>query len=436
MARKKKKNESEEIATTPIMDEDQFDVRSEVERHSDNPDSHKEQLQRNATIVTDYGKRDGKKRKLSTFIFVLANILAIALTVILELSKNGSLPPLGDTLQVWGANIEYIIYALLMMIGFFVLDSLKFMFMIRNTTKKWRPILSLKTSILGKYYDNITPLAAGGQPFQMYYLSKEGVPGGVAGAMPVVNFFFSQLSFVVIGILLFTFNMGALQPGAVVIAYVGALISITVPMMVILFSLFPKTTWKITKKLLKLLNRMRIIKDLPKAKKKVRNIIFEYARSLGLLTKSKLMVLSNVVLSLGMQIAYCSVAYFVLRAFGDTTSKWIDVLTMCFAVYAAVSYIPTPGASGAAEISFGLIFAGMAANTVFWGTLLWRGISYYLTLVFGIAVLLCNSFMAKKHKNTLAPLSAELPAPEGEQIASTEAPLEEAPPVQDDVTGE
>ena len=409
--REVKNIETEEVVTpTTMVDDDHFDVLSEVERGDTNSELHEEQLNRNKDIVIDYGKKGGKKRKLSTLIFVLANVLAIALTVILELSKNGTIPPLGDTLQIWGANIQYIIYALLIMIAFFAFDALKLMFMIRNTTKKWRPILSLKTSILGKYYDNITPLAAGGQPFQMYYLAKEGVPSGVAGAMPVVNFFFSQLSFVIIGVLLFTFNMDALAPGAVVLAYVGALISITVPLAVILFSLFPKTTWKITKKLLKLLNRMHIIKDLPKAKKKVRAIIFDYARSLGLLTKSKLMVIMNIVLSLCMQIAYCSVAFFVLRAFGDTTSNYIDVLTMCFAVYAAISYIPTPGASGAAEISFGLIFVGMATHTVFWGTLLWRGISYYLTLVFGIAVILRNSFKSKKSKTlngdtvALAPL--------------------------------
>ena len=104
---------------------------------------------------------------------------------------------------------------------------------------------------------------------------------------------------------------------------------------------------------------------------------------------------------------------------------------MCFAVYAAVSYIPTPGASGAAEISFGLIFAGMAANTVFWGTLLWRGISYYLTLVFGIAVLLRNSFMAKKNKGTLAPLSSEIPVDSGEQEVADMTAQDVQPEAQD-----
>lgn len=433
MAKKDKKlNTDEQVpdtVITPTHDEgEDFDIRTEMARHANNedPTAHEEYLKKSEATVKDFSNRSGKKRKLSSIIFILANVLAIALTVLMELSKEGGIPDLGGILPIWGENIRYIIFALLCMIGFFVLDALKFFLMIRRTTKQWRPLLSIKVSVLGKYYDNITPLAAGGQPFQVYYLNKEGVPGGVAGAMPVVNFFFSQLAFVIIGVLLFTFNAGALDTGAVIIAYIGAIISITVPIMVIFFSIFPKTMWKILKKILNLLHRMRIIKDLPKTKKKVRTIIFDYARSLGLLTKSKLLILTNSVLSLLMQIAYCSVAFFVLRAFGDTTSRWIDVLTMCFAVYASISYIPTPGASGAAEVSFGIIFAGLAAGVTaqFWGTLLWRGISYYLTLLFGLAVILINSFSSKKRAQNLALQTNGVELAPIEASESTDAPTD------------
>lgn len=426
MAKKGRKlNTDEQLnVVAPSLDEsEEFDIRKEMERHNncDDPTIHEEYLKKNEAAVKEFSNRRGKKRKLSSIIFILANVLAIALTILMELSKEGGIPDLAGILPIWGENIRYIVFALLCMIGFYVLDSLKFFFMIRRTTKQWRLLLSVKVSVLGKYYDNITPLAAGGQPFQVYYLNKEGIPAGVAGAMPVVNFFFSQLAFVIIAVLLFSFNSSALMPGAAILAYIGAIISITVPLAVILFSIFPKTTWKLLKKVLNLLNRLRIIKDLPKAKKKVRSIIFDYARSLGLLTKSKLLILSNCVLSLLMQIVYCSVAFFVLRAFGDTTSKWLDVLTMCFAVYATISYVPTPGASGAAEISFGIIFAGLAAGVTaqFWGTLLWRGISYYLTLIFGLVVILINSFSSKKRTQrlTLQTNSAELAPIEASESA-------------------
>lgn len=419
---------SDTVETFSPDESEEFDVRKEMKRHanSDDPTVHDEYIKKSEATVKEFSNRSGKKRKLSSIIFILANVLAIALTIIMELSKEGGIPDLGGILPVWGENIRYIIYGILAMVAYFVLDSLKFFFMIRRTTKQWRPLLSVKVSILGKYYDNITPLAAGGQPFQVYYLNKEGVSGGVAGAMPVVNFFFSQLSFVIIGVLLFTFNSSALAPGAVVLAYIGAVISITVPIAVVLFSIFPKTTWKILKKILNLLHRIKIIKDLPKTKKKVRTVIFDYARSLGLIAKSKLLILSNSVLSLLMQICYCSVAYFVLRAFGDTTSRWIDVLTMCFAVYATISYIPTPGASGAAEVSFGIIFAGLAAGVTaqFWGTLLWRGISYYLTLLFGLVVILANSFSSKKKAQRLALLNNGVEFAPMETAESNDATIE------------
>ena len=41
---------------------------------------------------------------------------------------------------------------------------------------------ALEVAILGKYYDNITPLGAGGQPFQILYLKKRGMTPGTAAA--------------------------------------------------------------------------------------------------------------------------------------------------------------------------------------------------------------------------------------------------------------
>ena len=400
MAKKDEKlNNAQLESTIPSHDREDIDFRHAMEHHANNFDSN-EHLKKNEEKLNDF-KRGSKKHTISTIIFIVANVLAIAITIIMEYSRTGTIPPLGNILAMWGANFHYIVFAFLAIIVYYVFDSLKFLFMIRRTTKKWRPILSVKVSILGKYYDNITPLASGGQPFQIYYLNKEGVPGGPAGAMPVVNFFFSQLAFFLIGIILFLTNTQALLAsgaGTLVTASIGALIAFAMPLTIIVFSIFPKFAWKITKWVLKLLHRMRIIKDLPKTKRKVRTVIFDYARSLGLLNKSKLMILLNFILSSGMQIAFCSIPFFVLRACGHTTTSWIDILTMCFAVYAAVSYIPTPGNSGAAEISFGLIFAVLSSEFLFWGTLLWRGLSYYITLLFGIAILLINSARAKKKR--------------------------------------
>ena len=59
---------------------------------------------------------------------------------------------------------------------------------------------------------------------------------------------------------------------------------------------------------------------------------------------------------------------------------------MCLITYSAISFIPTPGSSGAAEASFYLVFSILSGGFLFMGMLLWRFVSFYSIMLIGIVV--------------------------------------------------
>lgn len=58
----------------------------------------------------------------------------------------------------------------------YLIDSLRLKIMLRNLQMSLPFGDRLANSILGYFYTNITPFAAGGQPFQIYHLRKIGIP--------------------------------------------------------------------------------------------------------------------------------------------------------------------------------------------------------------------------------------------------------------------
>ena len=374
--------------TESHIDEHEF-VSSKVE------DSHKQ--------VAEHTQKGSAKRKWIVAIFVLANVLAIGLTVLLEFFREGEKYPLSTVLDTWAQNYWYVILAFICTLVYLSLDGLKYAFMLKRITGRAQLPLSLKIAIIGRYYDNITPLAIGGQPFQVYYLHKANVPAGAATAMPIASFFFTQLSQVILFLFVLIFNIGVItDPAMIWTSCIGSFFCIFVPFMIVFFSIMPKTAWKITNACLKLLNKMRILKDLTKVRKKVRSFVFEYARSLQIIAKTRFAVPVVFLLSMIMIISTNAIPYFVLKACGQHI-ELIDVVSMCLVVNCAISFIPTPGNSGAAEGAFFIVFASLSGGFLAWGTMLWRVASYYTIILAGIIVILASSIRAKRR----AKLNAE-----------------------------
>ena len=108
-------------------------------------------------------------------------------------------------------------------------------------------------------------------------------------------------------------------------------------------------------------------------------------------------------------ISLCSIAYFSLKFFGyDTTSvygllEWAQILVLSLILYAAISFIPTPGNSGAADLSFFLLFeTGLFAGLAFPAMVVWRGLSFYSFIIIGFIFAMLKKKFDNKTQATVS----------------------------------
>ena len=125
--------------------------------------------------------------------------------LMLSLIDDSGAVPLSRLFEEDSVKVSWLLFVFLMLAIVVLFDTFKYIYLIWVTTKKFRPFTSFKVGIVGRYYDSITPLATGGQPFQMYYLAKRDVPVGVASAIPLLRFFIGQIANMFVALAFFTF---------------------------------------------------------------------------------------------------------------------------------------------------------------------------------------------------------------------------------------
>ena len=260
----------------------------------------------------------------------------------------------------------------------------------------------METAVIGHYYNYVTPLAVGGQPFEIYHLAKHGVSGGVAASLPIATFSLNQFAFVILGIFaLVAYNVNLFGTSETllnvfpttftVLAIIGLVCCILMPSLVLIFSMLPKIGTKMVTAVIKLGGKLRIVRNPEATTEKTIKNVQHNALCLKRLASAPLVFTLSVLISFGEQLSLCSIAYFTLRFFGfDIVNvngfvEWLQIVQLCLILYAAISFIPTPGNSGAADLSFYVLFsAGVTyAGGGFSAMIVWRLLSFYSFIIIG-----------------------------------------------------
>ena len=346
-------------------------------------------------------KKKTKNKKIFNLLFFLFNIILVVAVFYNFAKEQGGVQPL-STLFANKPKWRFLWVAVGLYAIAVIFNTLKFSFLIHSKTGKFRLWFSFKLATIGRYYDHITPLGSGGQPFEIYYLKKNGYGGDIATAIPLAKYMVWQIAFMIIC----TFILIAYGPNYSTspIVLICAWIGLALIMLLFLFVLFMSITKKFGASLvvgvLKLLNKMHLIKDYRKVLIKVLKFVKQYQYCIKTFAKSPWTILSVLFASIGSLLSNALIAYFILIAFNTTANiSWWDIVCKCFICDLAVCFMPMPGGSGATELSFNALLGSLfTEGTLFWGILIWRFLTYYLYMIQGAIVLICEMFKKKKDK--------------------------------------
>lgn len=367
----------------------------------------------NSRIIDPSKKKSkSKKSKWITLLFFLANLAIIAYIAYTSFAGQGNIFASSSVVfSLWRKNIKYILLALAMPLIAILIEGLKYAILIRHKTGVWNIRLGIRTTIMGKYYDNITPLSSGGQPFQIFYLKKDGVPLGVATGLPFITFFLNQLALVILAITVMIYlsvhDLGSANTAfnAIrIVAYIGTITSIIVPAAIIGVSIMPKFTKKVADFIVKIIYKLKFVRHKEKYANILYNTLDDYQKSMSQYKKSGFVLFICFVLSFAYKFALLSTPYFILRGCG-VTPNYFEIFAKILILTVSVSFIPTPGNSGASELSFQALFndtlatMGLGSVYTFWSMLYWRVCVYFMFIFLGIIEL---SILSLKHKRRKA----------------------------------
>ncbi len=362
-------------------------------------------------------KRQKIFKRISTIVFITFMIGVLAYTAYKDFFVNDDFPSAEQIKNIFTSGWLYFALAILAFVLSFFFKGLKNVFMCKSMTKKAHFITSMETAVIGTYYNNVTPLAVGGQPFEIYHLSKHGVHGGVASSIPIASFFLNQVAFVLLGVFamlsingnLFnapTFLIEIFPPAFYTLTIIGLCCCLFVPSLVIVFSMLPKVGAKLVHLVIKIGKKLRIVKHPQETLQKTIKTVVHNSHCLKKIASRPLLFISLFLLSLLENIASTSIAFFVLKAFGfdlgiSFVAEWAIICCFCFVLFASITFIPTPGNSGAADLSFFILFeAVLPGGLAFPAMLIWRLFSFYNTIMVGFTfATLRKRYDARKAKN-------------------------------------
>lgn len=313
---------------------------------------------------------------------VLVILILITSWIILSNSELQNLPRL-----LLMTNKNYILLGVLAMFANWLMNSAILQSIAKIINTKFSFLKALKITMIGQYYSAITPFASGGQPAQIYHMKNDAFTIGKATSILIIKFIIYQIVVTFYSLVMFAFKLKFIS-SQISMALPFVVIGITISCLGIFLILSLFFNQKLIKKVLvfflKLAKRLKLLKDLEKSQKKADHHLEEYMACINKIKKSKLQAIWVFVLTLLQLTFYFSITYFVYRALGFSQARFIEILAIQSLLYMAVSFIPTPGAVGVSEGGFHILFkVFFSKNVLVYAMVLWRIISYYLSILLG-----------------------------------------------------
>ena len=348
-------------------------------------------------VIPDKGTAHSLGRKLNIGLCALA---FIALFGYLFIAGEGE-----QTLNAFTSfNYAFLLIALVGIVIYWALEAACMQLICNDLFAGFSFAKTFIVTIIGQYFNCITPLSSGGQPMQAYYYSRFGLPVEHSMPMLLCRFIVYQLTMTVYAIIVlvlrFNFFMHDLRAimYLVAIGFVGGFVLIAM-----LFSLaFAKnaiiktTTWCI-----KILGRIGILKKPDETLKNATQSLEEsYVGIRFLLKKPKLLIKVSLVTFVQLTV-YFSLSWVIFAGFGLEANNYFTVVSCQAFVYLIASFVPLPGAVGAAESSYIVFFNYVYgdASIVALSTFIWRMYTFYLPIVLGMILTLMvnneNSALAR-----------------------------------------
>ena len=357
-------------------------------------------------------KQRSKKKRWLSFGFLMLNLIVLAVILYFNF-KNTETISIQD-LIFSKINWWWILIAIGLFFLMLSLDSFRIWILIKHATGHSRPWLSFKSIVTQRFYDNITPLATGGQPFQIFYLNKRGLSASTATSVPLAKYIFGQVVYILFAVVIIIsnttgiinlFSDGSQMSGTVLLTmcWVGIGLNVLLILAIVLLSVSKKVVPNIMVGILKLCKRLHFIKDYRRTYAKVMHMVREYVSTSRMFFSKPSIFIGELISSILLCFASASIPFCIYTSMcGFDPNMLILIMSLSILCEFTAGFMPLPGGAGVAEMACLAVFAalfndaGVSAGLVVWAMLFWRILNYYAYLLSGLVLLLYDYAIGNK----------------------------------------
>ena len=321
-----------------------------------------------------------KKVVLRSFILLIITILLFY--YILKDNFSESIRLLSSS------NLLFVLLAFLMCLIAFLIDTHIFKTLIRRHNKNYPTKKIYLLSIMTRFFNGITPFSLGGQPLQIYELTRNDVKLTdsilIITEMYIIHVFTITTLSITAFIMKFIFQ---LHPHSFLwtLTLIGFSFNIIGLSLLTFAALRIKPFKKIGKAIITFLSKLHLVKDKEALIDKFYTKCVEYSKGYKDLLKNKKLIIKCVSLNIFNLSSMFLISYFTIKAIDNTIN--VNILytyCLCILSYISATFVPIPGSSVGAEYTYVNYYKLIIPNNIVVTSLiLWRFISYYFPMIIG-----------------------------------------------------
>lgn len=297
-------------------------------------------------------------------------------------------------------NFSYVLLCFLIVVLYFVLQGIYMKIILSILNKKIKLRKGILYSMVEFYFSGITPSALGGQPVQLYYMTKDKVPvrkSYIVLLLATINF---KIILLILGIfvLIFKSNYVFDYSGIYIFFFIlGFIVDIITTVICYMLIFKQKYIKGIIEWFKKIGSKIKFLK------KKTDSIdtnqfLKDYRYEIMQLKSKKRYIFLAFIITFIQRLLLFSIAYVVYRSLGFNKLSYFDLVLIQVSVQIAIEALPLPGGTGLSEKAFQTIFiTAFGVGFADLAMILTRTFSFYVPLILSGVVLLLV-FMIKKRK--------------------------------------
>jgi uncharacterized protein (TIRG00374 family) len=344
--------------------------------------------------IKDPKSNASKKYKINLLIIFLVAIGFTLFTLFTDDNLNSVIIAFSQ------ANLWMLLVILLVILVMILLEGIILFILARLYTTRYNLRKSINNYFIGVFFSHITPSGTGGQFAQAYAFSKQGIDIANAASILVMHFLLSQIAQVIFGLLALVFRLEKFLSITQSINIFGtsvpfiylSLLGFGVNFLVIFFILALAKSKFLHKTLVNgvvaLLGKLRLIKHPEKVKSNLQVQIENFRiESKRLQANTPVTVVLVIIFFIRMTFANAIpyLSAMALPSIDLSQTNIFDGIFMTAYLNVIIYFTPLPGAVGFSEFFFSFLFQslfGGYAQTIA-PQLIWRGFTFYLTLILG-----------------------------------------------------